>query len=326
MKTIGVVYEMTSNPYFGNTGSEYTDRISEYVYPSEINDICQAICAIGENYKIIDGPQGLIDSVNSKEKIDLIFNKSIGFKGLERKIAVPAICQIYNLPRLGTGAYAMTLCRHKFHTNRLLHGLGFHVPFAFLYQINNPMPSIPCFPVIVKPNEESDSLGITEESICYSYGDLERRIQKLYENFQQDLIIEEFIPGEEWKVAVIGNGSDAKACGCVNSMKNGHSMNGTLQTRDDIVQNTLYFVPVNHPLKDKALDTAVCIHRILNLNDYSRCDFRLGSDGCLYCMEVSTHPEISHRSSSFIEAAKLTYSTYNKVIHEIISSAYERYD
>lgn len=324
MKKIALVYEITNNPYFDTNSNQYSNRIAEFVYPSEINSICKAISALGYHYDMVDGAAGLLKVIESRQHFDLIFNKSIGFRGLERKIAVPAICQQYNLPRVGSGAYAMTLARHKYHTNRLLHGIGFNVPFAYLYTENKSLPIIPSFPVIVKPNEESDALGISEKSICYSMDEVYDIIVDLRVDFQQPLIIEEYIPGEEWKVAVIGNGVGTRACGCVNSLKNQKLMTDTLQTRSDILNNTLSYLPVdNNILKSEALFFAEQTHKILGLSDYSRCDFRIGKDNKLYCMEVSTHPEISP-NSSFIESAKLTYNDYNTIVNKIIESAIER--
>lgn len=326
MKKVGIVYEITNNPYFDNGIEEYSNRISEYVYPSEINSISQALRELGYNIEIIDGPQGLLKCIENRQHYDIIFNKSIGFKGLERKITVPAICQLFNLPRVGSGAYSMTLARHKYHTNRLLYGLGFKVPFAFLYSWKNPLPAIPRYPVIIKPNDESDSLGITEKSVCNSIVELKSAVEELHENFQSPYIIEEFISGEEWKVSVIGNNDDICACGGVNTLKNGKTMTDTLQTRDDILKDTLSYTSVKHPLKDEALHIAENIHRMMELNDYSRCDFRLGNNGTLYCMEISTHPEISKEGSSFISAAKQKYDNYNSIISHILLSAEKRYD
>jgi D-alanine-D-alanine ligase len=327
MKKIGLVYDTKNNPYVDHSIEEYPDIISEYVYPSEIDAICQALRAIGYQFEIIDGAHGLLDCMIKKQRFDLIFNKSIGFKGLERKIAVPSICQMFNLPCVGSGAYSMTLARHKYHTNRLLHGLGFRVPFAHLYTSGDLIPQIATYPVIIKLNDESASLGISEKSVCNSIEELKSAIKELQKNFNSPYIIEEFIPGEEWKVAVIGNKENTCACGCVNTIKNGKTMVNTLQTRSDMLSEGIFsFVPIKHPLKEEALYMAEKIHRAMELNDYSRCDFRIGPDGNLYCMEVSTHPEISKESSSFMDAAIQKYRDYNTVISNILLAAERRYE
>ena len=40
---IGIIYEITDNPYFSDSPVEFSDKISEFVYPSEINDICKSL-------------------------------------------------------------------------------------------------------------------------------------------------------------------------------------------------------------------------------------------------------------------------------------------
>lgn len=325
METIGLIYEITGNPYFGiNENEEYSNKISEYVYPSEINDICVAIENLGFEYKIIDGPKGLLNDVLSGQKCDLYFNKSIGFKGLERKIAVPAISQLYKLPIIGSNAYAMTLARHKYHTNRLLSGMGLKVPYSIIVKDVNLIPKIKLFPVIVKPNEESDSLGISENSICYNVNEVIENVILLFNNFKQPVIIEQFISGEEWKIAVIGNNENTHSYGGVNSLKNGITMKGTLQTRNDILDNLLTYSPISKcKLFTKALRKAEQVHNLLGLNDYSRCDFRIGEDNELYCMEVSTHPFLvnSIKDSSFIYAAMQQLLDYNSIIKKIIEAS-----
>lgn len=326
MKKVGIIYEISNNPYFGTTHENHSSKLSEYVKPSEINWICEAFAFMGFEYQLIDGAKGLLKLKEHFNDFVLFFNKSIGFKGLERKIVVPAIGQLYNLPMIGTSGYAMTLARHKYHTNRLLKGMGFVVPFAYYFECEKQIFDIQQYPVIVKPNAESDALGISEKSVCFSFHAMKEKIVELLNDFKQPVIVEEFIPGDEWKVAVIGNGDKVRACGCVNTLKDGYSMNGTLQTREDILMRRLsYDIPQNASLMSEALIIAERIHFLMGLNDYSRCDFRINQEGKLYCMEVSTHPFISDRTSSFIIAAKQTFGSFHEVMKQIIDSAMMRY-
>lgn len=323
---IGIIYEITDNPYFSDSPVEFSDKISEFVYPSEINDICKSLEELNYDYEIIDGPQGLLSSIEKKNICNLYFNKSIGFKGLERKIPVPAISLLYNLPIIGSNAYTMTLARHKYHTNRLLKGMGFTVPEAWYISQLEDIPNNICFPVILKPNEESDSLGISENSVYTSMAGMKEHIEYLLTTFKQPVIIEEIIEGEEWKMSVIGNGKNAHTYGGVNSLKKGKIMIGTLQTREDILENNLSYKDLDRNERYvEAKLIAESIHSNLGLNDYSRCDFRLKDDK-LYCMEVSTHPFLSNsdRYSSFVKAAKQELICYNNVIKAIIQVSCER--
>ena len=112
---IGIIYEITDNPYFSDSPVEFSDKISEFVYPSEIKDICKSLEELNYDYEIIDGPQGLLSSIEKKNICNLYFNKSIGFKGLERKIPVPAISLLYNLPIIGSKGYGIYCPRSLVH-------------------------------------------------------------------------------------------------------------------------------------------------------------------------------------------------------------------
>gem|GEM_PF-6807275 len=82
--------------------------------------------------------------------------------------------------------------------------MGFKVLDAYYVHSLQEIPILQTYPVIVKPNEESDSLGISESSGCINMSDVKEKISYLLSIFQQPVIIEEYIPGEEWKIAVIG--------------------------------------------------------------------------------------------------------------------------
>ena len=283
--TLGIIFEMSDNPLFNDESNKLDDRLSEFANPSEINGLIRSFKEIGSNVKVIDGPQGLLNNIASlKPRCDLFFNKSIGFRGLERKISVPAICQLYNLPLLGTSAYAMTLARHKFHTNRLLNGLSILVPRAAIFDRDRKADlSSLRFPVIVKPNHESDAVGISENSVCKNKKDALERAEWVTEKYAQDAIIEEFISGEEWKVSVIGNNESTYSPGIVGVMREGKAIIGSLQTRNDVISHSLdYYKPKKSQHKQQAINIATYVHKAMGLLDYSRTDFRIGEDGLLW--------------------------------------------
>jgi D-alanine-D-alanine ligase len=107
-------------------------------------------------------------------------------------------------------------------------------------------------------------------------------------------------------------------------MKRGKKMSGSLQTRQDVIGDTLsYYTPSAGLAVQQAMECAVKVHELLGLRDYSRCDFRLDESGAPYCMEVSTHPDIDD-GCSFVAAALQSISSYQGVIEEIVLAAMAR--
>ena len=324
---IALVYEISSNPYFSTTAKQHDDRLSEFIQPSEINKITRAFKTMGHQVEVIDGPLELISEAERlKKENSIVFNKSIGFKGLERKIHIPAICMLFEIPLVGSSAYGMTLAKHKYHTIKLLKGMGIRVPESTIIYPEDPLKYNNFkFPVIVKPNHESDALGISDNSIFHNKKGLASAVKKLHHDFKQPVVIEEYIPGEEWKVPVIGNKPNSLAVGCSGTLKNGLIMNGTLQTRKDVIEDRLeYYLPKNKKMVKTAQKIAQMVHEQFELRDYSRTDFRINSQNELVCMEVATHPDISE-DSSFIYGAIQSYSSYIEVMEALLNAAIERY-
>ena len=302
--TIGITFEMSENPHYRNTAFDDESSISELVKPSEIERLRDALEHLGYATEDIDGPWGLLEIIDRyRDSNNLIFNKCRGFYGLERKIFVPSICKLYNIRMIGSSAYVMTLARHKYHSNKLLAGLGLLVPKAKIFYPGDGIDLKGVnLPLIIKPNHESGALGIDDDSVHNDMSMVKKRIRDLQLKFHQPVIVEDFIAGEEWKVPVIGS----------------------LQTRCDLLESRIeYYEPMNSDLLVKAMAIAKTIHDVFQCNDYSRIDFRINGNSELVFMELSTHPDISV-DSSFINAALQQYDTYEMIINTIVDACKRR--
>lgn len=329
-----LVLEISNNPHFDQekilTAVDLSNTSCfDLVSSDEINSIETALLDLKHTVIRLDGPHDILNCVNDLRLPEtLVFNKSRGFSGLERKIVVPALCDYYSIPYIGSSGYAMTLARNKYHTNRLLAGIGINVPFAtivppgYLKQV-----SFPDFPVIVKPNHEAGALGISVKSISTNKKAIIDNVEYIHSEFNQPVIVEEYISGEEFKVAVIGNGRDAVAMGCVGVMHNGKPIQNSLQTREDVVFDRLsYYIPKSSSLVQKAMKVAIDVHMVIGCRDYSRIDFRVSANASeVVCMEVSTQPDMG-KHSSFISAAKQKLKNYRSIIKSIYTATLNRYD
>ncbi len=325
--TIWMVFEKSDNPHYNNSICDDENPLTELVKPDEISGLIYALIELGYRVEEIDGPFGFLEKINqTRDQRIMVFNKCRGFKGLERKVFVPSLCQLYNVPMVGSSAYTVTLARHKFHSNRLIRGLGYKSPGAVIcYSGELPDLQALVFPVIIKPNHESGALGIDARSVQYYSEAAVEIILDLQRRFDQPVIVEEFIEGEEWKVAVIGNQSGTFAAGCVGVAKNGRPITGSFQTRQDLLLHQIkYYRPESCSLKTKAMELAVKFHNYFGCKDYSRCDFRINGNCELVFMEMSTHPDIG-RDSSFINAALQKFKNYEEIIESILNAASLRY-
>jgi D-alanine-D-alanine ligase len=69
------------------------------------------------------------------------------------------------------------------------------------------------YPLFVKPVSEGTGKGITEKSLVRSETELRQIVEYLLSRFSQPVLVEEYLPGREFTVGVIGSGDDAVAIG-----------------------------------------------------------------------------------------------------------------
>ena len=63
-------------------------------------------------------------------------------------------------------------------------------------------------PAIVKPLYEGSSKGIYDASVVKNTGELEKQIKKVLKEYDQPALVEEFLTGREFTVAMLGNDGD----------------------------------------------------------------------------------------------------------------------
>src|SRR6185436_10577139 len=100
---------------------------------------------------------------------DLIFNAAEGRRGRFREAFYPALFDELGFPYTGSDAYALAVTLDKQLTKLILHQQGVRTPgWQFVENVREFRPEDLKFPVIVKPNFEGSSKGITQDSIAES--------------------------------------------------------------------------------------------------------------------------------------------------------------
>ena len=98
---------------------------------------------------------------------DLIFNTAEGRRGRFREAFFPALFEELGFPYTGSDAYALAVTLDKQLTKLILRDEGIRTPgWQFIEKPSDLKPEDLHFPVIVKPNFEGSSKGITQESVA----------------------------------------------------------------------------------------------------------------------------------------------------------------
>ncbi len=166
------------------------------------------------SFSYLDNHNTIIqDLQNLKGKIDYVFNLCDEgyFNDARKELHIPALLEILRIPYTGSGPQCLAFCYDKSLVRGIAKELEIPVPEAIYVKPNDKIIDLPLyFPAIVKPNFGDSSFGITQKSVVYNGEELLGAITEIRKNFGYDkpILIEQFLPGKDLTVGVIGNPPD----------------------------------------------------------------------------------------------------------------------
>jgi D-alanine-D-alanine ligase len=236
----------------------------------------------------------------------------------------------HGVPYIGPSSRTMKNLIQKYQTHRILGENGIPVPVHQLVAPGQQIPST-TFPAFVKPNCESRSIGIGDESVVNNSQELLDRVKYVHREFKQDALIEEFLPGEEYTVLMLGNGRFQEILpGKVTVDEKYYGKHRILRSDLRGVGLTKISIPETRSEEAKSLckratDALECL-------DHVRVDMRVGSDGLLRVIEVNGIPGLKPVKSWSPQIYSLYHNSgkghmeeYREMVHLIVRSALERH-
>jgi D-alanine-D-alanine ligase len=234
------------------------------------------------------------------------------------------------IPYIGPNALTMKRLIQKYETHRIMHAHGALVPEHALVEPGAAIPEFP-FPAFVKPNCESRSIGIADESVVHTRPELENRIRHVHETLSQAALVEEYLPGQEYTVLMLGNGKFQQILPGLVTVDPSHFGKYRI-LRSDLrgVGLTKISIPESRfeeakELCKRATDALACL-------DHVRVDMRVGADDRLRVIEINGIPGLKPLKSWTPQIYSLYHPSpeghgeeYREMLHLIVSSALERY-
>lgn len=171
--------------------------------------------------------------------------------------------------------------------------------------------SIGGYPVIVKPNEEGSSVGIT---VARNASELRAGMEEA-RRYGRLVLVERFVEGRELTVGVI----DQRALPVVEIIPH----EGWYDYEHKYTSGaSVYEVPAKLPpeMSERLFALSLRACRALRTKGVARVDFRLGADGIPQCLEVNTVPGLTELSL-VPKAASAAGMSYPDLIRAIVESA-----
>ncbi len=326
MKTVGLTYDLKSDYEFKK--GDPPDANAEFDHPSTISVIANAIKSQGFRVKKIGNAANLLEKMNSLE-VDIVFNISEGIFGRNRESQVPILLEMAGIPFVGADAMTLSLTLDKIMAKKIF--IAENIPTPKFLEIKNTDSLTDKdhlkFPLIVKPRFEGSSKGLSENSRVENTEELKKQAEYIINTYKQPALIEEFISGQEFTVAIVGN-EPPEVLPIVQIKIDGKfKLNDKFYTFARITSNRLeYTCParIDSALNKKISELALKTYNAVECRDFGRVDFRVDNDGNPYVLEINPLPSLS-TEDVFPLVAKQVGFTYEQIIGRILNSALKRY-
>ena len=294
-----------------------------------INYIIQELRNCGFNAAFFGGVERLVEAYSKKQQFPdtLFLNFSDGLKQVSRKAQSSILLELLGVPYAGSDPLASLMAGNKAYT-KIIVSEKLNVPKSQIVFSDTVISHDFNFPVVIKPNREGSSIGITQESICKNSTELEERVLKLLKSYGE-VLIEEYIPGYEITCFIVGNKgkyylnepviSEYDGIYYFENFVFGIEEKANRRRKEFLAKEILPAQQV-----DKICDATKTAFELLNMKDFARADFRLQKDGQLYFIEINGNAVISKTSEVGIISRALDVP-FGSIVGDIIHAATDRF-
>ena len=163
------------------------------------------------------------------------------------------------------------------------------------------------FPLFVKPTNRGGGLGIDSSSVVYNHSELKAKIAAIASNFQSDSLVESYLPGREFSVAILKDELSNEFSVMPLELIAPEDGNGVRILSEQVKTNdTESFAEVTDEIiRLKINRLALDVFHALSARDYGRIDIRMDAHGVPQFLEANLTPSLIKDYGNFPKACKL---------------------
>ncbi|MFH1387422.1 MAG: D-alanine--D-alanine ligase [bacterium] len=281
--------------------------------------VYESLKSQGFNVIKIDLEDNLVATLK-QNKIDVVYNILHGRYGEDG--TVQGMLEIAGIPYTGSKVLASALAMNKVAAKRMFD--AYNIPTPRFLKIDRQgnikeqaerIASFFSFPLVVKPVSEGSSLGV---SIVKHEKELEAVLTNTVRK-HRDVFVEEFIPGKEVTVGIIGRDKDLQALPILELAPKNEFYDFKAKYTSGL---TDFILParLSKPLTARVQETALAAHKALGCYGVSRVDIIVSGDHIPYVTEVNSLPGMTQHSDLPAEAAHIGI-TFDQLVVKILESA-----
>lgn len=269
---------------------------------------------------------------------DIVFNIAEGLRGSSRESQIPAMLEMLDIPYTGSDPLTLGICLDKSRAKEILahHGVP-TPPFAVVHSLEGLSSLQIGFPAIVKPLHEGSSKGIFNASVVRTPEELHTQVASILDAYSEPALVEKFLVGREFTVAMLGNGENVRALPIVeirfDSLPPGVNPIYSYEAKWvwDTIENPIdvHECPavLDSELNSKIVKVCKDAFDVLKCRDWCRIDIRLDEQGIPNVIELNPLPGIlpnPEEHSCFPQAARVAGMDYDSMLNAVLTAAVKR--
>lgn len=319
-----------------NLRTELSEAQAELLSQEDVDRLAGALTDLKHKVTSVEvsgKPDRFIAEIVDSEP-DLIFNVAEGHVGSSREAFYPGLYEQIGIPFTGGDASLLHMNLDKNLSKTVLSQRGVRVPRGFLAtRADQPFPDDLTYPLIVKPNSEGSSKGITKDSVVETPDACREQLAKMLAKYPVGMLVEEFISGREITVPYlecfpgklmecVEHTFDTKKLGTKYNIYDYDMKQGGESAKAVGVQ-----CPANLTEKEKqaCYDLARDVFEVMPCPDFGRVDLRLNENGEAFFIELNPLPSL-HLVASIMTAGRVAGLEFKEIIRLILRSAARRYN
>lgn len=318
------------------TSPKAIDKYAEWDTAETIDAVAHALSVI-HNVTLVEADENAYERIRDGE-FDIVFNIAEGMNGVSREAQVPAMLEFLGMPYTGSDPLTLATCLDKARTKEILSYHG--IPTAKFVVANSYEEAVKAslrYPLFIKPLHEGSSKGIYNSSFVTEPELLKREVERILNDYEQPALVEEYLPGREFTVALLGNGSELKVFPPVemnfNSLPSealpiySYEAKWLWDTKDSPIEVFRCPAPIDDTLRARMENICKKSFEVLRCRDWCRIDVRLDAAGEPNIMEVNPLPGIlpdPEEHSCFPMASRAAGLNYDEMINSVLDTALKR--
>jgi len=265
------------------------EEVAEFDSVATIDALAHALETLGCEALRVGRGQALAARLVAGERFDLVFSIAEGVKGRSREAQVPALCELFDQPYLFSDALTMAASLDKAVAKRLMRDAGVKTAaFAVAEKDAREAARWTDFPAFVKPVAEGTGKGCEATSLVHTPAELEAAVTRVIERYKQPALVEQYLPGREFTVGIVGNGDGARVLGVCEILLKEHAEANVYSLHNkELCEDLVIYAHADDAEARLAGTRALEAYRALECRDAARIDFRSDAEGEPYFLEAN---------------------------------------